>query len=44
MIAKGNDGLLQVDHGEGAMLGKFICFFIPLHLDPKVSDWISNMT
>jgi hypothetical protein len=49
MIAEGTDGLSQADHGEGLMLGRDIHFFIPLHLDPiarepKVSEWISDMT
>jgi hypothetical protein len=50
MIAEGSDGLSQANHGgEGVMLGKDICFFIPLHLDPviqepKVAAWITDVT
>jgi hypothetical protein len=49
MIAEGADGLSRADHGEGVMLGKDIRFYIPLHLDPverepKVADWIADVT
>jgi hypothetical protein len=49
MIAEGTDGLSCADHGEGMMLGKDICTFIPLHLDPgvrepRVVNWLEDVT
>jgi hypothetical protein len=39
IIAEGTDGLSHTNHGEGVtMLGKDICTFIPLHLDPAVRE------
>jgi hypothetical protein len=49
MIAEGTDGLSRADHGEGVMLGKDICCYIPLHLnpierEPKIKSWIEDVT
>jgi hypothetical protein len=50
MIAEGTDGLLRADHGERVlMLGKDICAFIPLNLnpierEPKIKSWIEDVT
>jgi hypothetical protein len=49
MIAEGTDGLSCADHGEGVMLGRDICWYIPLHLnpierEPKVGSWIADVT